>query len=322
MNDYLIDFKTELENAGLIINGFPIMDGKFHRVQVHTDRIHKKSGSYKGYLDEYPAGFFENFKTGVRGTWKAKKEKKINMSPDEFKKFIQTMQSKKAQDEKTIKELQYKTALKLQEEYNNAKWSYNFHPYFKKKGLSKNYYTKQDDKGNILIKLQDTQGFHWATQRIFNDGTKTFKVFLTSEEKKNKIKYQSRKKGNFGLIGAIALYGDEFIICEGFATGATLYEATNKIIIVAIDSSNIIHVTKNIKNKFPNSKIIIAADNDANNKKNVGIEKAQEAKDMFDDIKITYPIFSIEEAKKGYSDFNDLYMLRGLNSVNQYLNNI
>jgi putative DNA primase/helicase len=47
------------------------MDGKLRRVAVEGDRKGRRSGAYVGYLDAHPAGFLENFRTGVRENWKS-----------------------------------------------------------------------------------------------------------------------------------------------------------------------------------------------------------------------------------------------------------
>lgn len=69
-------------------------------------------------------------------------------------------QIKKDQEfrEKEILALQEKTALKLENEYNNARWANSNHAYLKKKGFDENFYLKQDNKGSLLIPLKDENG--------------------------------------------------------------------------------------------------------------------------------------------------------------------
>lgn len=76
-------FKEALLDAGLRIEGDPIMDGKIHRVPVAGDKGNETSGAYAGHLTgRIPGGFIQNFKTGERIDWKA--EGKVGaVSPEE-----------------------------------------------------------------------------------------------------------------------------------------------------------------------------------------------------------------------------------------------
>ena len=68
------EFADALHRAGLRPKGAPIMDGKKHRVPVEGDRRGRLSGTYIGHLDEFPAGYIHNFKTGEEIRWKAERQ--------------------------------------------------------------------------------------------------------------------------------------------------------------------------------------------------------------------------------------------------------
>ncbi len=80
-----------------------------------------------------------------------------------------------------------------------------------------------------------------------------------------------RKRGCFFTIGDLT---DTALICEGFATGASLHEETGQRVVVAFDAGNLLPVSRNIKELSPDSEIIICADNDISG---VGQVKAKEA---------------------------------------------
>lgn len=63
------EFAERLREAGLILDGAPIMDGQLHRVSVERNKSNK-DGVYKGFLDGRPAGYFENLHSGEKGNWK------------------------------------------------------------------------------------------------------------------------------------------------------------------------------------------------------------------------------------------------------------
>lgn len=122
--------------------------------------------------------------------------------------------------------------------------------------------------GNILaIPMRDVEGRLWNIQRIKTDGAK---YFLPG----------GRKKGCFFVIGNLA-NADRFYICEGYATGATIYEATGVPVVVAFDAGNLEAVLALLIPKYPDHKPIIAADNDAYGDTNTGIEAARKAAAKF-----------------------------------------
>ena len=64
------------------------------------------------------------------------------------------------------------------------------------------------------------------------------------------------------------------MICEGFATGASLRERTGHCVIVAFDAGNLKPVALEINNLFSGAEIIICADNDESR---VGQKAAEDA---------------------------------------------
>ena len=323
--DVFNEFKNALNEAGLIIENEPIMDGKLHRVKTIGDKGRELSGAYVGFLNGHPAGFIQNFKTGFKENWKSSFSNLTNKNQEiEIKNIQENNNALKAQREKELNEAYEKTALKLEEEYNNAKWANQNHPYFKAKGLTKNYYLKQDKHGNILIPLKDINGKHWASQRIFQNGDKVIGALRSTEEKQQNITYPAKKQGNFFLLGAKNLNSvKEVFVCEGFATAASVYEATKNPTIMGVDAGNLKIVIKNVKEKFPKMKITIAADNDIkkelNNAVNVGKKTAFDIQQKNDNIKVVLPNFTNEEVNKGLSDFNDLMQSRGLEEVKKQI---
>ncbi|EPA7601331.1 DUF5710 domain-containing protein, partial [Escherichia coli] len=54
--DPVTEFRQVLENAGLVLEKDPEMDGEIHRVPTRDDRRGSQSGAYKAYLDGRPSG--------------------------------------------------------------------------------------------------------------------------------------------------------------------------------------------------------------------------------------------------------------------------
>ncbi|EFO4793564.1 DUF1738 domain-containing protein [Campylobacter coli] len=324
-NNAYDEFKAFLEKHDLNIEGQPIMDGKLHRVSVIGDKGREKSGAYVGFLNGHPAGFVQNYKTGIKENWKSTNsfENTKNQEID-FKNAMENNKAMKEAKEKELIQAYEKTAKKLEEEYNNARWANSEHPYLKDKGFDKNFYLKQDKNGNLLIPLRDIDGKYWATQRIFANGDKMIGATRTAEEKEQGIEYPAKKQGNFFLLGAKNLNNvNEVYICEGFATSASVYEATKSPTIMGVDAGNLEIIVTSIKEKYPKMNIIVAGDNDIkkelNGGKNVGKTTALGIKEKYPEVKVVLPNFTNEEAQKGLSDFNDLMKSRGLEEIKKQL---
>lgn len=314
-------FKQALEEEGLIIDGSPIMDGKIHRVKTTNDKGRELSGAYIGYLNNnFPAGFIQNFKTGIKKNWKMQIEKNQSNNIKSPKELHEQIKKDQELREKEILALQEKTALKLEDEYNNARWANSNHAYLKKKGFDENFYLKQDNKGSLLIPLKDENGKLWSVQRIFPNGDKIIGVIKTQEEKDQGVEYLAKKQGCFHIIGAKTLHNlKEFYICEGFATGATLYKALNKPIIMAVDAGNLENVVKKLSTLYSDRNITIFADNDLKKElkglENTGKKTALEIKEKYSNVSVILPNFTQEQSSQGMSDFNDLMSLKGLEFV-------
>ena len=124
-----------------------------------------------------------------------------------------------------------------------------------------------------------------------------------------------KKKGCYFVIGEL---GDTIVICEGYATGATVYEATGLPVVVAFDSGNLAPVSKIIRKKYPTAHIIFAADDDCETEKtrgnNTGIKDARKAADAVNGI-VAIPPFNRDKDGDKPSDWNDYAELYGKEAV-------
>jgi len=118
-------------------------------------------------------------------------------------------------------------------------------------------------KGSVVVPLQNENGVLFNLQFIQSGGGKTFL--------KN-----GRKKGCFHLLGD---WSDPktALEVEGYATGASLHQATQLPVAVAFDSGNLLPVIKALKSKHPDCAFAVCGDDDVNNEKNPGRKKAEAA---------------------------------------------
>lgn len=118
-------------------------------------------------------------------------------------------------------------------------------------------------RGCIAVPICDADNRIWNLQLIWPAGAKTFF-------------YNGRKSGCFHLIGEITPR-TPLVIVEGYATGASVFMATQFPVAVAIDAGNLLPVAQALRAQYPDIEFIFAADNDAATPGNPGITKAREA---------------------------------------------
>ncbi|SEN19152.1 putative DNA primase/helicase [Pseudomonas sp. ok272] len=131
--------------------------------------------------------------------------------------------------------------------------------------------------------------------------------------------YGMSKEGAFHLIGGHPEPGEPVLVCEGYATGASLHMATSMAVAVAFDAGNLLPVSKAMRERFPGCPLIICRDDDWKTKRpngepwNPGEEKASNAA-LIVGGQVVAPIFSGEREIK-WTDFNDLHVAEGLEAV-------
>ena len=162
------------------------------------------------------------------------------------------------------------------------------HPYLIKKRIvvPAIWVTK---KNHLVIPLLDIAGNIRSLQFISPTGEKKF---LTG----------GAIKGNFYQLWNGS--NNEIVICEGYATGVTLYKhyALNSSVVVAFNAGNLLPVAKVFRVAYPNAEITIAGDNDPNG---TGQRLAKEAAEAVGG-NVSIPTFKNNEVG---TDFNDRWCL-------------
>ncbi|MCY1698071.1 toprim domain-containing protein [Lelliottia sp. SL45] len=120
--------------------------------------------------------------------------------------------------------------------------------------------------GSILLELVDESGAVAAAQTITPQGEKRL---LTG----------SAKRGAYHAVNAPES-PQSVLIAEGLATALSVHMMRpDALTVAAIDAGNLIHVAGVMRRKYPDAKIIIAADNDINGDDghNIGKDSAEKA---------------------------------------------
>lgn len=136
------------------------------------------------------------------------------------------------------------------------------------------------------------------------------------------------KAGKWHMIGAPKA-GASIVVCEGYATGATIHEATGWCVVVAFDAGSLLTVAETLSEALPGHPFIIAGDNDrwsrAGKIENPGRHFATEAGRVIN-ARSVLPQFTDEQVAAwreangkgedaGPTDFNDLAALAGAAEV-------
>lgn len=266
-------------------------DGKIHRFYNDGDKKGSKNGYYIGFESIFANQVYcyatvGSWKTGEKYTYKSGDENKLTpLQQDAFRK--QRDAARRSYQLQRENE-QTQAAFECHNILKTAKFKDVQHPYLMQKcvkafgiGLIQNA---------LIIPVRTINGQLTSLQFIYPNGDKIFKS-------------DGRLKGcchRFGVPIDNTIY-----IAEGYATGATIHEVTGHAVAIAFYARNIIEVAKNIRNKYPDYDLVIAADNDRFTTGNPGITCAKQAADMTG-AEVLIPNFP--EGVNG-TDFNDLMQL-------------
>ena len=178
----------------------------------------------------------------------------------------------------------------------------NEHLYIRRKGIKEHgvkvYHGSLTIGGmacnNALMIPMKLNGKITSLQFINGDGEKRF--------------LPDGEKGGY-LIGKIEA-GKPVCICEGFATGASIHEATGHAVIVAFDAGNMKKLAGALRTNKLDIKIVLCADDDESG---TGQRKANEAAQAVGGF-VAMPVFGANRPDKA-TDFNDVATLQGLGAV-------
>ncbi len=294
------EFAQALKENGLILDGPPTMDGKWHRVAVEGDRKGQKSGSYRGFLEGLPAGNITNYKSGQDPLkWVATGTK---IDPKELEQAKAEAAARKAAQEQELRAQYRAVAKRAYGIFQNAEAAPANHPYLENKQVPAGD-LRIDQSGNLLMPMANEKGFIENIQTIHPDGTK---MYLKDGKKR-------------GLMHVIE--GDPkgpMIVTEGYSTGQSLHMASGLTVVVALDSGNLTPVAEALHKKHLDRALVIAADDDHAKQINAGVKGAERASELTG-AKILRPDLSDEEKAKGLTDFNDIHRERGIEALKRFV---
>lgn len=231
-------------------------DGAIFRFNVEGDKQNKRDGWGVLFTDAHGSGgAFGHWRTGATGTWHEGGRKATRADRRRLAASIALVKRERDAERLALAKCAQERALRL---WSQAASPHD-HAYMARKCITACGSRQLNEL--LLIPMRDADGVLWNVQTITPAGTKRF---LRG----------GRKRGLYHAIGPIS---SVLLICEGFATGASLRESTGEAVAVAFDCGNLEPVAKVLRAKFPDVQIVIAADNDISTDGNPGLTRATAA---------------------------------------------
>ena len=291
MSDPIEHFRLAIAAAGLTVPDDIHADGAIHRFSTNGRRG-DDSGWYSLHTDGTPAGAFGCWRAGLQSTWCAKSDNAMTDAEREaHRQRIKAMKAQREADTLATQQVASESAAALWAKADTA----TAHPYLTFKGIKPHGVKVFGDK--LLIPMRDTAGTLHSLQTIAPDGDKRFHP-------------GGRVKGCYHSLGKPA---GVLVICEGYATGASIHECTGHAVAVAFNAGNLEAVALALHAKYPAIKIIVAADDDHLTDGNPGMTKATAAAQTVGGF-LAVPVFPAGRPEKA-TDFNDLHQLAGADAV-------
>ena len=297
-------FRAHCEASGLLIKEI-IADGEIHRVA----HISSKKNALDGWYILHTSG---KVPVGIAGCWKeptfeakwiADTGRAMSFTERfEHDKWMNDLKAKKDADRVASQAV---AAEKAEDEVGTYADASADHPYLIRKHIEP-HGIKIDRAGRLVVPVIDQHGEILSYQTIDAEGNKRF------------LKGGKIEGGFFELRGNRKI----IFIGEGFATCASIHEATGYTVMVAFDCGNLAKVAKAAREMFPGSRIVIGADNDQFTDGNPGVTKGRAAAALvFGEI--VYPSFSESDMTDNKpTDFNDLHCLQGLDAVKDQIERV
>ncbi len=316
MNNPIQQFRDALTSRNIVPPAKIVPDGKIHRCDAEG-KGGKKDAAYLLHMDGIPAGGFENHRDGLGWQkWRADMGRPLTPSEEaESRQKIEEARRKREAEEEKQKGVARENACLILADSDFVHGAE--HAYLKRKGVNahgikiSHAYRLQrsvQDLSNelqgllLIVPIKDSAGGLHSIQ------------FITEEGQKRYLK-DGRKQGCYFPIGEV--HG-VLCIAEGFATGASIHEASGHAVAVAFDSSNLLPVAQALREKYPDLLLVLCADDDQNTPDNPGVTQTRKAAQAVGGC-VAIPDFG-DNRPEGVSDFNDLHQAQGLAAVERCIN--
>ncbi|MFI0846578.1 DUF927 domain-containing protein [Mesorhizobium sp. IMUNJ 23232] len=235
-------FRDAILKAGIQPPDDVVDDGALHRFPTNK-RSDDDAGWYTLFSDGVPAGAFGCWRSGISQTWCAIDQK--TLSDTERRAVSERLAAIRAEREAAVAQDHANARERAARIWEAARDAMPDHPYLTRKGVGAHGIRQNGDR--LIVPVRDGGGMLHGLQFIAADGSKRFLKGMA-------------KSGHFHLIGEP---GDLIVIAEGYATAASVFEATGYPVAVAFDADNLGRAAETIRSMWPAVHVMIAGDNDA-----------------------------------------------------------
>lgn len=293
----------------------PLVFGKLTRCKTQQDKGKEKNGWYVAH--EHVTAKGQTLIFGSFGDWRSGDSRKIKVKPGRMSaEEREVMRARQEQAKRRAAEVAANAARRAA---NRAAALFKRMP---EKGKS-DYLARKQIVG-LRVRYAPRSGAFLVPMSNASDHIIGLQVIYPKNQQstgrdKSYWPYGMSKDGAFHLIGPEPEPGEPLLICEGYATGASLHMATSFGVAIAFDAGNLLPVAKLMRDRFPGRPIVICRDDDWKTKRpngepwNPGEEKANNAALVIGG-QVVAPVFSTERHDK-CTDFNDLHVAEGLDAV-------
>ncbi len=287
LTDVPAEFRSALAAAGFEQAPRRIEPGRLYRYPG----IGKRSNNNAGWcrlFDDCKGGVYGDWSTDFTGTWQAERQGKLNAI--EKARFQRAINAARQAREVEQRERWRAAAIQSQSLWEASRPEAGDHRYLVTKQVLPHGIRRSSHQ--LIIPVRDIADTWQSLQTIDGSGSKRF---LPG----GKITGGMYQIGTFGEKEII-------LICEGFATGATLHEQTGHPVAVAFNAGNLKPVAQAIRFRYSKADLVICGDNDRHTPGNPGATKAKEAA-LAVGARLAIPTF--EDGEQG-TDWNDWHLTR------------
>ena len=219
-------------------------DDKMNRFRLDGDKPKVENGSYilRVDADGFAVGGCMNFRDGIWHKWHTKAARKT--TDDERAEWKARTDAARKEQDKARADEAAAAAIKASEIWKAATTT-GSNAYLTRKGFTAEALGCRMSRGSVVVPMW-SDGKITGLQFIDDDGGK---LFLKSSAKE-------------GAYHAIKGDGDLLVIGEGLATMGAIHAALGCSVIVAFDAGNLKPVAQVMRKKYPEKRIVIAADGD------------------------------------------------------------
>jgi phage/plasmid primase-like uncharacterized protein/DNA-binding MarR family transcriptional regulator len=275
-----------------------IADGHIHRCDVvGKGPSGKGDGSYLLHLNYggVAAGGFQNWTDGQGWeNWVEKKGRPLTAA--EEKEIDRAVKAASGEFEKERVRRREQARRKAIDMWCDAGDGSADHPYCRRKHVEPRGLTMVRFKSGpvLLAPMLDEHDELQNLQFIHADGRKHF------------LKGGRAAGSHFWVAEPNGQDGSTICVCEGWATGASIFEATEHAVVCAFYAGNLKAVAEWVRERYPQHRIVICADDDWKTKENPGSKAAWEAADAVGGF-VAMPRFKEPRNDKD-TDFNDMLL--------------